>query len=385
MRMLLCSAVFPPAWQFGGMAVWAAQAAGELAARGHEVTVFASDVGAKDAPTWEMLPDGIAVVRSPGRMIAGLLWSRENVRAAKRAATSMDLVVVSGFWQWPVASVCKAARAAGAPVVLVPHGGLAPWVLARRAPLKRGFFKLHAGEAVRCASAIHFVSDLEAGAAAGLDGTARKLVSVPGVDFDFWSPDDNEREVARAGAGVRAGKAMFVWTGRFNPVKGLDLLPEALTPLRSRDWELVLVGHDRHSPVAQALERAFADAGLAGKVVFVGGSDPESVRTLLRSADGFVMPSRHESFGFAAAEAAACGCAVAVSDACGIADIGAGEGFAVLPREPAAWTAWFRSVIDAVAGGARPGGCRERLAPVLTKKSSWDRTEALYREVATAR
>lgn len=385
MKILLCSAAFAPARQFGGLVTWAEQAAHELGARGHEVTVLATDVGAKGASRVETSPTGVRIERHRGWNIGGLLVSPFLARAAKRSAAGADLVVVSGFWQEPVAALCEAAQLAGVPTVLVPHGGLSPWVWARREPLKRAFFKIRGARAIRAACAVHFVSDREAGAAVGLQTDTRRIVSPPGVDFDFWSPDDEEREVARAGAAVGKGKAMFVWTGRFHAVKGLGILPAALAPLARKDWELVLVGPGRDSETAVALERAFADAGLAVNVVFVGESDAASVRTLLRCADGSVLPSWQESFGFAAAEAAACGCPVAVSDACGIAGAAEGEGFAVLPRDPTAWTAWLGGVMDRVATGRRAQGCRARLEPVLSMKASWDRTEALYREIAATR
>lgn len=374
--------MFSPATQFGGLVTWAAQAAHELAARGHAVTVLATDVGARRAPRSEIMPDDVRVERVRGHNTAGLLWSPALARAAAHAVGAADLVIVSGFWQWPVAAVCNGARTAGVPTVLVPHGGLAPWVWARQPLLKRAFFKMRGATAVGAASAFHFVSQREADTALGIGSGPRRIVSPPGIDFEFWSPDEGEREIARAGAAVGKGKAMFVWSGRFHAVKGLELLVQAFTPLARRDWELVLVGHGHDSEVAVSLNRAFADAGLGGKVVFVGGSDATSVRTLLSSADGFVLPSLHESFGFSAAEAAACGCVVAVSDACAIADIAAGEGFAVLSRNPAVWTNWLRDVMDRVAGGGRATGCRARLEPVLSLKASWDRTDALYREVA---
>ena len=381
MKILLCSAVFSPAWKFGGLVTWAAQAAHELAVRGHEVTVLATSVGAQDAPSWEVLPGGVTVARSPGRIVGGMLWSPALARAAREAAPSVDLIVVSGFWQWPVASICRSAHRAGKAIVLVPHGGLAPWVQSRNRFLKRAYFNLRGAAAVRSASAIQFVSIREANESLGLEIDTRRIVSPPGVDFDFWTPDDRERELARNGAGVGKGKALFVWTGRFHAQKGLDLLPAALAPLGRKDWELVLIGHGHDSETANSLNRAFEDAGLGGKVVFVKGSDSQTVRTLLRAADGFVLPSIYESFGFSAAEAAACDCAIAVSDACDIAAYAAGEGFAVLPREPVMWTDWFRSVIDSVANGRRPAGCRDRLEPVMSTRASWGRTDVLYRDI----
>ena len=385
MRILLCSAVFAPAQQFGGLVTWAAQAAHELAVRGNSVTVLATDVGAKSASRSEVLSDGVRIERHSGRNIGGLLISPALVRAATNAAANADLVVVSGFWQWPVAPICEAAHAAGVPTILVPHGGLSPWVWARRAPLKRAFFKLRGARAIGSASAVHFVSEREADTAVGLLADTRWIVSPPGVDFDFWTPDEEERNIARAGAAVSDRKAMFAWAGRFHSVKGLALLPAAFAPFARLDWELVLVGHDHESKLAASLNRAFADAGIGSKVVFVGRLDAGSLRALLRSADAFVLPSLHESFGFAAAEAAACGCAVAVSDACGIAGAAAGDGFAVLPREPVAWTDWLRIMITRVAGGGRAAGCRERLEPILSMRASWDGTDALYREVAAKR
>jgi phosphatidylinositol alpha-mannosyltransferase len=106
-------------------------------------------------------------------------------------------------------------------------------------------------------------------------------------------------------------------------------------------------------------------------------------RSLYRQADVFVLPSEGESFGMVAAEAAAAGTPVVVTDRCGIAGFfGDGEAL-VVPYEQAA-------VVDAIRDVLSDSALRDRLArggPAAARRMSWDHVtdvqEAIYREAAS--
>src|SRR4029077_12908480 len=102
------------------------------------------------------------------------------------------------------------------------------------------------------------------------------------------------------------------------------------------------------------VERAQTEAATAGRIHLLPVTD-EPPHDLYPQADVFVLASAGESFGIVAAEAAAAGTPVIVSDRCGIASFfEAGEAL-VVPYDGAA-------VIGAVRQVLGDGSLRERLA-----------------------
>ena len=109
----------------------------------------------------------------------------------------------------------------------------------------------------------------------------------------------------------------------------------------------------------------------------------EPPRDLYPQADVFVLASAGESFGMVAAEAAAAGTPVIVSDRCGIAGFfGDGEAL-VVPYEQTA-------VVDAIRRVLSDAELRERLRQgglAAARRTSWDRVtdlqEQIYRDVAS--
>ena len=108
----------------------------------------------------------------------------------------------------------------------------------------------------------------------------------------------------------------FLFVGRYQPVKGLDVLLEAYARYRAETaaqggepWGLRCVGT---GPLAPLLE------GAEG-VENVGFVQPGELPDLLAGASAFVLPSRWEPWGVALHEAASAGLPLVASDACGAA------------------------------------------------------------------
>jgi len=88
--------------------------------------------------------------------------------------------------------------------------------------------------------------------------------------------------------------------GRLHPNKGFDALIKAF--VSCPDLHLLLAGT---GPQEAALKSLVSERGLTDRVSFLGWQDnPQAV---IRAADIFVCPSRHEPFGNVIAEAFACG------------------------------------------------------------------------------
>jgi glycosyltransferase involved in cell wall biosynthesis len=104
---------------------------------------------------------------------------------------------------------------------------------------------------------------------------------------------------------------------------------------------------------------------------------------LYPQADVFVLASAGESFGMVAAEAAAAGTPVIVSDQCGIAGFFGPDEALVVPYEREA-------VVDAIRRVLSDSALRDRLASggvAAARRSSWDQVvdvqERIYREIAS--
>ena len=173
-----------------------------------------------------------------------------------------------------------------------------------------------------------------------------------GVDVDLFSP--GSATAARALLGLDA-EWVLLFVGRPAPVKGLEVLLQALARLKTdglarADVRLVIVGGDRDGgrDDEQARLRALADTlGVGGWVDFKGPQLQTALPDYYRAADLCLVPSHHETFGMAALEAMACGATVVASRVGGLATtIQHGiTGVLVPPRDDAALAAAIASLL----------------------------------------
>lgn len=107
--------------------------------------------------------------------------------------------------------------------------------------------------------------------------------------------------------------------GRISPVKGYDLLIQAMADLPD-NFTLTLVGNGDER-VKRQLESLVRKLSLEKRVTFIGDVSNSEVPSLLRKHDLFCMPSRLESFGIAALEAMGCGLPVVASSVGGLKNL----------------------------------------------------------------
>ena len=100
----------------------------------------------------------------------------------------------------------------------------------------------------------------------------------------------------------------FLYAGRLDPEKGLDVLLHAFARAPGR---LVLAG----SGTEEARLRALAD----GRVEFLGPLDRDELPAVYGAADAFVLPSRSEPWGMVLNEAAAAGLPLIATEGAGAA------------------------------------------------------------------
>jgi D-inositol-3-phosphate glycosyltransferase len=189
----------------------------------------------------------------------------------------------------------------------------------------------------------------------GADPTRVELVP-PGVDHAFFSPGD--RAGARAALHhLRLGDGpVLLFVGRIQPLKGLDVAVRALAALGRPDATLVVVGgaSGAGGPAEVARIHALVDElGVADQVRMVAPQPHHLLSTYYRAADVCVVPSRSESFGLVALEAAACGTPVVAAAVGGLRTLvdDGRTGFLVEGRDPDAFAARVDQILrdDALA------------------------------------
>jgi len=153
-----------------------------------------------------------------------------------------------------------------------------------------------------------------------------KISVVPcGVDLELFCP--MSQSAARRQLGFKPDDTLALFVGRFDAMKGLDKLLEAMSYFRNGSHlRLIVVGGEgTHTPEGQkllGLARAF---GVEDSIAFVGRIDQKDLPLYYNAADVMVMPSYYESFGLVSLEALACGLPV-VATPVGVMDTVIREG-----------------------------------------------------------
>ncbi len=251
----------------------------------------------------------------------------------------------------------------------------------------------------RAVDAIFVSSPAEARALEEKFGAAGGHVIPCGVDLGRFRPHPKPR--ARARLGLAADGAYVLSVGRVERVKGIDRLIEAFAAMaRARPGiaaRLLHVGgeirqgarrtgesyraRDFASPAQGAeilrLERLAHRLGVGGRVAFLGARPQEELPLFYSAADLLALPSRYESFGIAALEAAACGLRTLAFDVGGVSRaVRAGQSGHLVPDgDTPAYARKMREMLEGERGRPR----REALA--WAEAFSWERIAEAERKV----
>lgn len=340
MRILQVTPYFAPAWAYGGPPRVMHDYAVGLVERGHSVSVLTTDVldaGNRARPSSEVL-DGVRVERL-SNLSNSLAWRRKKylprglVSRLWREVGRHDVVHVTDARTYLTAAAYVVARARGVPLCFSPHGSL-PNYAGLRGVVKGVYDRLLVRPMLERAALLLAQTRHEAELLRRHGGRpeAIELLPLP-VDLSGTAVQGRTgvlRELASLGNEER----VLLFLGRIHHLKGLDLLVEAVEPLLGEGTTLVVVGRD-DGQWAQLVTRhgaLLAD----GSLRFVGPLYGRARFGAYTDADVFCLTPRHwEETSVAALEAAACGCAIVVTEQTDIPGLAeAGGGFVVpLQRE----------------------------------------------------
>jgi glycosyltransferase involved in cell wall biosynthesis len=285
-----------------------------LAARGHEVTLLTPDD--TDAPAdWRAGGPGLPRVvrtpppgRLPGRLSSGLR------AVAGPVIEAADVLHLHGMWIPANIGLARLAVRGGVPYVHSLHGMLDDWSMSIRPTKKAVFMAMHGRRLLREAAAVHCCAEGELRQAAPRlprpTGEVIPLLMDLAAYRELPEPAEPVEPPAPPAPGAPATDRppRLAFLSRLHPVKGLEVLMDAVARLADRRPELELhVAGSGDPDYERSLHERADRLGLGDRCRFLGFTGGADKLRLLADADLFVVPTLHENFGFVLLESLAAG------------------------------------------------------------------------------
>ena len=374
-RILVASPAYWPAHAFGGPVAVLRELVSRVVVDGHEVEVLTTTLrGVGERPSGRThvdVVDGARVTYLATPLRYRWMGVTPSLPLALRRLQRPDVAHVVGFRD-PLTTVTAAwCRARSIPYVFEPVGMFRPRL--RKVRLKR-VLDATMGRGVAAGASLVIVSSPRERDDVIAGGVDPDRVRLRGNGFPTPPPPADGDPLAGV---VPPDAPVILYVGRIAAEKGIEFLLEAAR--RLTDAHLVLAGpDDRHGTMA-TVRAALDEPVLAGRL-HVLPPTPGPPFDLYRRASVFVLASGGENFGLVAAEAAAVGTPVVVSDRSGVAaSLAEGEALVVPFDEEATIDAITRVLQDDALRATLSTGALRAAA-----RSSWDAIAieqlALYEE-----
>lgn len=294
--------------------------------------------------TWHVLIPGAL-----DQLTGGYLYTRHVVDGLRRQGRTVNVVELAG--QHPAADA--AARSAAAQALADLPDGSTAVIDGLALPAFADSLAAHAAR-LRLIGFIHHPLSLETGLTpaqaqhvAAIEAalwprlrgalcpsahTARALVAAGLADDRVAVVTPGTARPAPIERRIDTGPLHLLAVGTLIPRKGHLLLVNALAGLPTIDWHLTCIGSLTRDPTAAAAVRAAIHThGLDARITLRGEQPAESLSAAYEAADVFVLPSSHEGYGMAFAEALAHGLPVIATTGGAIPDTVPAEASRLVP------------------------------------------------------
>lgn len=313
MKILQVLPYFHPAWIFGGPVRVLYDISGELVKRGHDVTIYTSDVRNE----YSRVKNEFAVVNGVEvhyfRNVSIFLARRKifitpsMVHAIKSNIKLFDIVHIHGYLSLQNPILHYFLMKQGVPYVLQAHGALSVIGIARCPTMV--YDRLAGHRLLKDASKLIALSQMEARQYRDFGVPKEKICIIPnGINlskFAYIPPKGSFRRKFS----ISEDQRIVLYLGRIHKSKRLDLLVEAFSIVKEdfNNAKLVVIGPD--DGYASAFSKLASSLGIGDKVILTGFVEEGDKLAALVDSSVFVTPC-FNGFPIAFLEACFVGCPI---------------------------------------------------------------------------
>jgi glycosyltransferase involved in cell wall biosynthesis len=382
LRILKISQSYYPFLEAGGPPTKIRAIASRLAQHGHQVTVLTSDLGLDQHDSvpsnlnlkrgrwgWQAEDGGVETIylRSLARYRA-LTLNPDILSFCRERMGNIDVTHIYGLYDLLGPTVARECDRRGIPYVLEPIGMYRP--ILRSLRLKRMYHRVLGVRLIHGAEFLIATSEQEKQEllAGGVE-EQRVVVRRNGIDAPARLPEAGQFRLKWK---IPAEAKVILFLGRIIAKKSPEMLIHAFADWRAKAGPnipsfLVVAGPEEETAYLRALKKICKKLNVEEIVRFTGPLYGDAKWAAYRDADVFVLASQNENFGNAAAESAACGTPVIVTDQCGIAPIMGGRAGIVVQHSAQALEQALASLLsDPRLREAFRDGC-----VTVTRELSW--------------
>jgi L-malate glycosyltransferase len=258
--------------------------------------------------------DSLRVIRFSSLKLPGSerqnirIWARRSCRLYRRYEKQFgrpDLILAhSVTWAGYAAYLIKHEHQI--PYLIVEHRSFFVWSTEKARQMVKPFYIPFFQKAYEhCEKLVPVSGSLRMGIEALVPGLKDRIRVIPNmIREDMFLPPLEAR---------KKDPFIFIWAGRLEHVKGVDLLLEAVKLLEKRLKGEFFVKLAGKGTLKEKLEGQAKELGVSERINFLGRLTREEMQKEMQGSNCFVLPSRYEAFGVVLLEAMAAGLPVIAS------------------------------------------------------------------------
>ena len=233
-------------------------------------------------------------------------WAPQgNRRLALECIDGADLIVCHVLLRYHVHWVRAIAKRYKIPYVVIPHGGLDPYVFSYRSLVKKVWFRLFGFPFLHNAASVIFATQRErVKASRYYAGANCQVIHWPVSALDL-ARRNSARESVRNKHGIALDDKILIFLGRLHPMKRPIETIAAFAQADVSGTHLFVIGPEENISQQRCLNLV-NDLGVKN-VHLVGPIYGEEKDDYLLAADGYISLSHRENFGYTTAEALSAG------------------------------------------------------------------------------
>lgn len=325
MKILYVVSGFAPAWGLGGVVRSSYELSKKMALKGHDVTVYATDIFDHKTRIDYKYKNWDGVKAYYFRTCSNFLAKRQINFSPQLAyellnnIKNFDIVHIHEYRTVNSTLAAYFAKKNNVPYILQARGALPTYI--GRKNFKRVYDLLFGYNILNNVSKVIALNKMEAEQYKFMGIDESKIEIVPNAINISKYENLPDKGSFKTKYNIKDDEEFILYLGRIHKIKGIDILVDAFSDLSKEfnNLKLVIVGPDDDGSL-QNLKEMVENLNLGNKVLFTGPLYESEKLEAYIDSEVYVLPSIYEIFSNTVIEACFCGTPVVITDRCGIAD-----------------------------------------------------------------